>query len=88
MSPVSLLSLLALLGARLRCVAALPPPLLSASAMCEGGLCEKLDMKYERFVDIQPGDQWGDAGGYCGSWASQRAFLGSEYTSWPPLVVV
>lgn len=67
---------LALLALGPRVAAALPPPVLSESSLCEGGLCEKLDMKYERFVDIQPGDQWGDAGGYCGSWASQRAFLG------------
>lgn len=32
-------------------------------------------MKYERILDVQPGYQWGDAGGYCGSWASQRAIL-------------
>jgi len=68
--------LLSLAAAAVRSAAALPTPLLSESAMCEGGLCEKLDMKYERFVNIQPGTQWGDAGGYCGSWASQRAFLG------------
>ena len=51
-------------------------PVRSASALCDAGLCDKLDMQYERSVDIQAGYQWGDAGGYCGSWASQRAFLG------------
>ena len=59
-----------------RPAAALPPPIFTENDVCEGGLCEKPDMKYERFVDIQPGSQWGDAGGYCGSWSSQRAFLG------------
>ena len=33
------------------------------------------DYKYETVADIQPGYQWNDAGGYCGSWASQRAFM-------------
>jgi hypothetical protein len=32
-------------------------------------------MKYERVSSVQPGYQWMDAGGYCGSWASQRAIL-------------
>jgi hypothetical protein len=32
-------------------------------------------MEYERIAQIQPGYQWDDAGGYCGSWASQRAIL-------------
>jgi hypothetical protein len=45
------------------------------STLCAGGMCEKLDMKYERIVPVQPGFQWPDAGGYCGSWASQRAML-------------
>lgn len=39
--------------------------------MCE----QKLPMKYERKAPVQPGYQWDDAGGYCGSWASQRSFL-------------
>ena len=30
---------------------------------------------YERIQKSQPGYQWPDNGGYCGSWASQRAFL-------------
>lgn len=72
---LALLSLALLLGPW--SAAALPAPIRSAiSALCEGGACETLDMKYQRSVDIQPGDQWGDAGGYCGSWASQRAFMG------------
>ena len=44
--------------------------------LCKGGQCDKLDMKYERIVPVQPGIQWPDNGGYCGSWASQRAILG------------
>lgn len=40
-----------------------------------GRACEKPDMKYERIQKSQPGYQWGDAGGYCGSWAVQRAAL-------------
>ncbi len=32
-------------------------------------------MAYERIADIQTGYQWNDAGGYCGSWATQRAVL-------------
>ena len=71
---LALLSLALLLGPW--SAAALPAPILSASALCEAGACETVDMQYQRFVDIQPGDQWGDAGGYCGAWASQRAFLG------------
>jgi hypothetical protein len=34
-----------------------------------------VQMKYERIAPVQPGWQWMDAGGYCGSWASQRAVL-------------
>lgn len=32
-------------------------------------------MKYERMSVTQPGYQWDDAGGYCGSWSIQRATL-------------
>lgn len=52
------------------------PHWITESAMCADGLCEKPNLKYEQITDIQPGFQWGDAGGYCGSWASQRAILG------------
>ena len=46
------------------------------SAICTNGRCEKPpDLQYEWVADIQPGFQWNDAGGYCGSWASQRAVL-------------
>ena len=53
------------------------PLFLNESAMCKGGLCEAPvpPLKYERKCDIQPGYQWDDAGGYCGSWATQRAVL-------------
>ena len=43
-----------------------------------GGACDGdnfKDMKYERRVPSQPGYQWNDAGGYCGSWSVQRAAL-------------
>ena len=51
------------------------PHWVNESIICANGLCDKKPMKYERISDIQPGIQWMDAGGYCGSWASQRAFL-------------
>ena len=51
------------------------PAWVNESVLCQDGLCEKPNMKYEKIADIQPGTQWMDAGGYCGSWASQRAFL-------------
>lgn len=51
------------------------PPWVNESTLCKSGLCEKPDMKYERIAPIQPGFQWDDAGGYCGSWATQRAVL-------------
>lgn len=40
-----------------------------------GDLCTKPDMDYERIIPAQPGYQWNDAGGYCGSWSIQRATL-------------
>jgi hypothetical protein len=33
------------------------------------------DYAYELINAVQAGYQWNDAGGYCGSWASQRAFM-------------
>ena len=42
---------------------------------CAAGLCDKPSKPYERIADVQPGTQWMDAGGYCGSWATQRAVL-------------
>ena len=55
--------------------AAAMPLLYNESTICEGGACEKPDMKYERIATVQPGYQWDDAGGYCGSWATQRNLL-------------
>ena len=55
--------------------AAAMPLLVNESTICAGGACDKPDMKYERVSTVQPGYQWDDAGGYCGSWASQRALL-------------
>ena len=52
------------------------PAGLNESTLCDGGHCDdKSTATYERRAPIQPGYQWDDAGGYCGSWASQRAFL-------------
>jgi len=51
------------------------PLLFNESTICEGGNCQKGTLKYERIMDVQPGYQWDDAGGYCGSWATQRATL-------------
>ena len=51
------------------------PEGLTEESMCQGGLCENQDMPYERIAASQPGYQWNDAGGYCGSWATQRAVL-------------
>lgn len=49
------------------------------SAICEQGdgllPCEYTPMKYERIMDTQPGFQWNNAGGYCGSWSIQRAAM-------------
>lgn len=54
---------------------ALPRPPFNESAHCATGLCEKPDLPFSRQAAAQPGYQWDDAGGYCGSWASQRAIL-------------
>ena len=47
----------------------------SSPCTSEPGACEKPAAKYERIQKSQPGYQWGDNGGYCGSWAVQRAVL-------------
>ena len=52
------------------------PQRLSEDSICAHDRCKRPDYKYELIADIQPGYQWNDAGGYCGSWASQRAILG------------
>jgi len=54
---------------------AMPSAPFNESAICEGGNCLKSSLKYSRIMDVQPGYQWDDAGGYCGSWATQRATL-------------
>jgi len=51
------------------------PPWVNESSICSSGLCAKPGLKYERISEVQPGIQWMDAGGYCGSWATQRAVL-------------
>jgi hypothetical protein len=42
---------------------------------CTTKECQKQDMPYERIMKSQPGVQWMDHGGYCGSWAIQRTTL-------------
>lgn len=42
---------------------------------CNETACIKPQMKYESIQKSQPGIQWMDHGGYCGSWAIQRAIL-------------
>lgn len=37
--------------------------------------CSKPSKKYEQIMNTQPGYQWNDAGGYCGSFATQRAAM-------------
>ena len=58
--------------------AAALPSLNNETTICAGGACDGdnfAHMKYERRVPSQPGYQWNDAGGYCGSWSVQRAAL-------------
>lgn len=42
---------------------------------CNSKECQKPDMKYELISKSEPGVQWMDHGGYCGSWSIQRAAL-------------
>jgi len=42
---------------------------------CSTGACVKPSKQYERILNSQPGYQWNDAGGYCGSWSIQRAAM-------------
>eukprot|EP01063_Lacrimia_lanifica_P015250 TRINITY_DN22061_c0_g1_i1.p1 TRINITY_DN22061_c0_g1~~TRINITY_DN22061_c0_g1_i1.p1 ORF type:complete len:351 (+),score=143.59 TRINITY_DN22061_c0_g1_i1:48-1100(+) len=63
---------LALLGS----AAALPHPgQRDVLNSCSTKACANPKQKYEQKLADQPGWQWNDAGGYCGSWASQRALL-------------
>ena len=51
------------------------PSWVNETNNCAAGLCDKPSKPYERIADVQPGTQWMDAGGYCGSWATQRSVL-------------
>lgn len=51
------------------------PKGVTEDVICQGGLCAKPSRAYERIQGAQPGYQWNDAGGYCGSWSIQRATL-------------
>jgi len=68
---------LALVG----CLSVVDPPELmerireAKFSPCTSSQCVKPDTTYELIQKSQPGYQWGDAGGYCGSWAVQRAVL-------------
>lgn len=42
---------------------------------CTDPECTKPTKKYEQIMNTQPGYQWNDAGGYCGSFATQRAAM-------------
>lgn len=44
-------------------------------APCSAKECQKPHKKYELISNAQPGLQWDDAGGYCGSWSIQRATM-------------
>jgi hypothetical protein len=39
------------------------PLFFNETSICQRGLCEKTEMKYERISVSQPGYQWDDAGG-------------------------
>lgn len=68
----TLLSAALLIGGT--CTTALPL-LVNESMVCSTGVCTDPHLKYQRKAATPPGYQWDDAGGYCGSWASQRAML-------------
>jgi len=42
---------------------------------CVDPECKKPAKRYEQIANTQPGYQWGDAGGFCGSFATQRAAM-------------
>lgn len=42
---------------------------------CDLPECNKPNKKFEQIMNTQPGYQWGDAGGYCGSFSTQRAAM-------------
>jgi len=47
----------------------------SSTESCSDGICTKPTKKYEMILNTKPGQQWNDAGGYCGSWSIQRAAM-------------
>eukprot|EP01063_Lacrimia_lanifica_P034687 TRINITY_DN6473_c0_g1_i2.p2 TRINITY_DN6473_c0_g1~~TRINITY_DN6473_c0_g1_i2.p2 ORF type:complete len:363 (+),score=118.00 TRINITY_DN6473_c0_g1_i2:104-1090(+) len=51
------------------------PPHANMTHACNMGDCDAPLLKYTKVIPSEPGYQWDDAGGYCGSWASQRALL-------------
>ena len=57
--------------------AALPSPPIALEEILKGGLdaVSNQGFAFEKVLPVQPGFQWDDAGGYCGSWATQRAAL-------------
>ena len=76
-SVVSVATLAATLTGETMC---LPLPPFTETEICAndtvpGLTCTKQDYPFERILDVQAGYQWDDAGGYCGSWATQRAVL-------------
>jgi hypothetical protein len=46
-----------------------------SSKACTEPECKKPNKKFEQIQNTMPGYQWGDAGGYCGSFATQRAAM-------------
>jgi hypothetical protein len=44
-------------------------------APCTDPECKKPSKMHEQIQNTQPGYQWGDAGGYCGSFSTQRAAM-------------
>lgn len=51
------------------------PSHITEETLCAEGSCSDPDLPYSKVSVSQPGYQWNDAGGYCGSWATQRAVL-------------
>lgn len=46
-----------------------------SSAPCEAVECHKPDKQHQMLLNTQPGVQWMDHGGYCGSWSIQRTAM-------------
>jgi len=47
----------------------------SGNSLCLAKECKKPSKSYERILEVQPGVQWMDHGGYCGSWSIQRVAM-------------